>query len=70
MEQLQLEIGGMTCGHCVAAVRRALGKVEGVAVQDVAIGSATVAYDPARVQPEAIAEVIRDEGYDAEPLAR
>ena len=37
-----LSITGMTCGHCVMSVKRALGELEGVTVEQVAIGSATV----------------------------
>jgi copper chaperone CopZ len=39
---LTLAIDGMHCGACVRRVRTALEKVPGVAVSDVAIGTATV----------------------------
>jgi copper chaperone len=65
MEQTTIDIQGMSCGHCVAAVKGALGRLDGVQVRDVKIGSATVAYDPRAVTPERIAEVIGDEGYAA-----
>jgi copper chaperone len=63
--ETKIEITGMSCGHCVAAVKRALGGVDGVEVREVAIGSATVAYDPATVSRERIAEAIEDEGSEA-----
>jgi copper chaperone len=63
MEELTIQIGGMSCGHCVAAVRSALATLEGVEVQDVGIGAATVQYDAARTTPEAIQSAIREEGY-------
>jgi copper chaperone len=63
--ETKIEITGMSCGHCVAAVKRALDGVDGVEVREVAIGSATVAYDPATVSRERIAEAIEDEGYEA-----
>ena len=63
MEQLQLAIDGMSCGHCIASVRRALGTVNGLEVEDVQVGSARVAYDPARTRADTIAEAVRDEGY-------
>ena len=63
---LDLAIDGMSCGHCVAAVRDALGQVTGVTVKDVAVGSAAVIIDPARTSPSAVVEAIRDAGYDAE----
>jgi copper chaperone len=65
MEHVSLKIDGMTCGHCVSAVRQALAAVDGATVEQVAIGSATVAYDPARTSAEALAEAVRDEGYAA-----
>lgn len=65
MEQATIGIQGMSCGHCVASVKRALGQLAGVDVQEVKVGSATVAYDPAAVTPERIAQAIADEGYAA-----
>lgn len=63
MAELQLAIDGMTCAHCVASVRRALGALDGVEVENVTIGSARVAYDPVRTRADAIADAVRDEGY-------
>lgn len=66
MEQTTIAIQGMSCGHCVAAVKGALGQLDGVEVQEVKVGSATVAYDPAAVTPERITKAITDEGYAAQ----
>jgi copper chaperone len=66
MEQTTIAIQGMSCGHCVAAVKGALGQLEGVEVQEVKVGSATVAYDPCSVTPERIAEAVTSEGYAAQ----
>lgn len=63
MQQLALEIGGMSCGHCVKAVNTALAAIDGVTVKQVAIGSATVAFDPARTSADHITQVVEDEGY-------
>ena len=65
MEQATIGIQGMSCGHCVASVKRALGQLEGVEVREVKVGSATVSYDPAAVTPERITQAIQDEGYTA-----
>ena len=65
MEQTTIAIQGMSCGHCVAAVKGALGQLDGVQVQDVKIGQATVAYDPTKITPEEISAAIADEGYAA-----
>lgn len=64
---LRLEIRGMNCGHCVAAVERALRGVPGATVQDVAIGAASVTLGPGTTPADAVAAV-RDAGYDARPV--
>ena len=63
-QPLSLEIRGMSCGHCVKSVSAALAKVDGVTIDNVAIGSAAVTFDPARVSADAIEAAVRDEGYD------
>jgi copper chaperone len=63
MQHATFEISGMSCGHCVKAVNQTLEKADGVTVEQVAIGSATVQFDPARTDAEAIARLIDDAGY-------
>jgi len=65
MDALTLDIDGMSCEHCVRAVRRALEQVDGVRVDDVAIGTARVTYDPALASVEEIVDAVNDEGYSA-----
>ena len=69
MEHLNMTITGMSCGHCVAAVRQALDELPGVTVEDVAVGSAAVAYDPQRTTPERIAAAVANAGYAARAAA-
>ncbi|HEX5581723.1 MAG TPA: heavy-metal-associated domain-containing protein [Gemmatimonadaceae bacterium] len=69
MSRTTLKIDGMSCGHCVSAVKKALEGLDGVAVESVAVGSATVEYDPAVASPEAIVEAVNDAGYTAAPAA-
>jgi copper chaperone len=64
MTKLNMEIRGMSCGHCLNAVSRALSGVEGVKVDQVRIGAASVEYDPARVTPDAIKDAVADAGYE------
>ena len=61
MQQIRIAIDGMSCGHCVAAVRGALEALPGVTVQSVEIGAATVAYDDGAGTPEQIRDAVRDE---------
>ena len=63
MERLELTIDGMSCAHCVAAVKGALAGLPGVQVDDVKIGSAVVEYDPGAVTPERITQAVAAEGY-------
>ena len=63
-QPVTLEISGMSCGHCVAAVKSALNAAPGVAVQDVTIGSATVKLEP-QTSPDIVVEVVREAGYEA-----
>lgn len=65
MERLNLTIEGMTCEHCVRAVRGRLEQTEGVKVDEVKIGSAMVEYDPAKTNVDEIEDAIADEGYTA-----
>ncbi|MCE7933628.1 MAG: copper chaperone [Chlorobi bacterium CHB2] len=58
-----LTIAGMSCGHCVVAVRQALQELEGVQVQNVTIGSAQIRRDPARATNQQLTEAIEDAGY-------
>jgi copper chaperone CopZ len=66
MNTLELEIEGMSCGHCVAAVKEALADVPGVSVEDVRIGSAQLRYQPEKVSPEQIVLAVEDAGYTAQ----
>jgi copper chaperone len=63
MSQATFEISGMSCGHCVKAVDKALSQAEGVIDRQVAIGSATVDFDADRIDIATIAQVIDDAGY-------
>ena len=65
MEQLSLTIEGMSCEHCVRAVKNRLAATPGIEVDDVRVGSASLRYDPARMTLDQIEDVIADEGYTA-----
>lgn len=55
-------IAGMSCGHCVAAVRRALETVDEIHVDAVEVGRAEVSSDDARSFEKA-ALAIEQAGY-------
>ncbi|NLM83680.1 MAG: heavy-metal-associated domain-containing protein [Clostridiales bacterium] len=61
------KVGGMSCNHCVNAVKSA---VSALGVDDVDVelksGNVTVSYDPGKVTEEAIKKAIEEEGYTVE----
>jgi copper chaperone len=65
MTKLSMEIRGMSCGHCLNAVSRALNTLDGVRVEQVRMGAAVLEYDPARTNPDAIKDAVADAGYEA-----
>ena len=65
MERVHVSIDGMSCGHCVARVRRALQEVEGVRVTDIQVGSADVEIDSPRTSAEDVARAVTEAGFVA-----
>ena len=65
MKQLKLEVTGMSCGHCVGAVREALASVPGVKVDNVSIGSASVSFDETRTTLGDLVDAVAEAGYEA-----
>ena len=65
MERIELTIEGMSCDHCVRAVRGRLERTPGVKVEDVQVGIATLEYDPEKTNVDELEEAIADEGYTA-----
>ena len=57
------QIEGMSCGHCVRAVREALEGVPGVEVEAVEIGHAVVRYDTAEIGRSTLVEAVEEAGY-------
>jgi copper chaperone len=66
MQTVSLEVSGMSCGHCVAAVEKALKSVNGVDVTKVEVGKATVSLDPEVASVEEVLEAVEDAGYEAQ----
>ena len=65
MRSVELSISGMSCGHCVARVTKALTSLEGLEVDNVRIGAAELRFDPSRRSIDDILEAVRDAGYEA-----
>jgi copper chaperone len=62
MVVMKLSIEGMHCDACVRRVRKAIEKVDGARVENVAVGSATVAI--AENLESAVLEAVRAAGYE------
>jgi copper chaperone CopZ len=65
MRQATLHIEGMSCGHCLNAVNRALSIVPGVRVDAIRIGRADVSYDENTTGPSQLEAVVAEAGYRA-----
>lgn len=60
----ELNVTGMTCGHCKAAVEGELGKLPGVSAEaDVETGVVSVSYSPSQVRPEQLDAAVQEAGY-------
>lgn len=65
MRQATLHIEGMSCGHCLNAVNRALSAVPGVRIDAVRIGRADVSYDDTTTTTADLETAVADAGYRA-----
>ena len=63
MERMTMKIDGMSCGHCVGQVTKVLKELGDVQVEQVKIGDATVAYDPASMSADRIRQAVEKQGY-------
>lgn len=66
LEKVKLNVEGMSCMHCVAAVKKAAGALEGVCDVQVSLESKTadVEFDSDKVALDAIKKAIEAQGYD------
>jgi copper chaperone len=63
MKVEELTIKGMSCGHCVMAVKRELEKIPAVSVEEVTIGKARVQYDETKVTAQDLIHAIDEAGF-------
>ena len=62
MTNQEIKIEGMSCNHCVMAIKKELSKVP-LDSFDVQIGSAKVNYDESKVNSDDIKKAIEEAGY-------
>lgn len=63
-----VKISGMSCSHCVAAVKGALKDLPGVKSVDVKVGEAVIETESA-LDVEAVKKAIDDAGYEVVSVA-
>jgi copper chaperone len=62
---IQLNVTGMTCGHCKAAVENALKGVEGVSIVTVNLEAGKAQVHGEHVNIDALVAAVIEEGYSA-----
>lgn len=62
---IQLNVSGMTCGHCETAVAKALKEIEGVQSVQVDLKNGTAKIEGNNVNTENLIAAVIDEGYGA-----
>ena len=69
--EVDLSVGGMTCASCSARVEKVLARQPGVTDAGVnfATARATVTYDPARIDLDALGAAVERIGYSVEPVS-
>ncbi|WP_029192712.1 cation transporter [Paenibacillus harenae] len=64
MANTVLKVEGMTCGHCVSSVEKAVKNAGASGKVDLASKKVTVDYDETKVSLDAVKAAIEDQGYD------
>jgi copper chaperone CopZ len=63
MKTQEFIIEGMSCGHCIMAVRKELSKLDNVKIDDIQIGKANVEFDESKTQESCIINAIEEAGF-------
>jgi copper chaperone len=63
MKSSDLTIQGMSCQHCVAAVKKELLNIPLLTLEDVQVGKASVTYDETKVDESTLRTAIANAGY-------
>ena len=65
---ITFQVDDMSCGHCVAAITRAVKEADGAAQVQVDLGSHRVSIEPSEADAKALADAIREAGYTPVPV--
>jgi len=64
----RLSIPDMSCGHCKAAIEKAVSEADVLAVLEFDMEARTLAADTA-LEPDALLKILADEGYPSTVIA-
>ncbi|MGG6313741.1 copper chaperone CopZ [Paenibacillus macerans] len=64
MQNITLNVEGMSCNHCVKSVEGAVAGLGAAGKVDLAAKKVDVTFDETKVTVEQIKEAIEDQGYD------
>lgn len=63
MRQKTLKIEGMSCHHCVMAMRKSFQMVDGMQNAEVEVGQATLEFDESKVTDKDISKAVARAGF-------
>lgn len=66
MQEITLQVQGMSCGHCVNAIETSVGQLTGVneVKVDLEAAKVAVAFDATQTSQQVIVNEIEEQGYD------
>jgi copper chaperone len=64
MQNITLNVEGMSCGHCVNSVEGAVNNAGATGKVDLASKTVQVQYDESKVSLETIKQAIEEQGYE------
>lgn len=66
MQEITLQVQGMSCGHCVNAIETSVGQLTGVneVKVDLEAAKVVVAFDATQTSQQVIVNEIEEQGYD------
>ncbi|XEC97353.1 cation transporter [Paenibacillus tarimensis] len=64
MQNVTLNVQGMSCGHCVNSIEGTLKSLGAEGKVDLGKGTVTIGYDENKLSLDAIKEAIEEQGYE------
>jgi copper chaperone CopZ len=59
----ELKIEGMSCHHCVMALKKELGKLDNLVIEEAAVGHAKVQYDDSKITGSDLEGAVDEAGF-------